>query len=90
MKIQKAKLTFISFKLRKEIQNKTVSFFFLEGNHLRCSDTAEVKSLYLPHGDQNNNYSLMVEVTVKNDHEKFTTTIPTQVGCLVAVQTDER
>ncbi|XP_075878911.1 polycystin-1-like protein 2 [Nelusetta ayraudi] len=49
------------------------------GNHLRCSDTEEVKSLYLPLGDMNNNYSLLIVVTVKNEYDKANTTILTQV-----------
>ncbi|XP_044057560.1 polycystic kidney disease protein 1-like 2 isoform X2 [Siniperca chuatsi] len=49
------------------------------GKHLRCSNAREVKSVFLPLGDKNNNYSLSVVVTVKNEHEKATTTVSTQV-----------
>ncbi|XP_059209203.1 polycystin-1-like protein 2 [Centropristis striata] len=49
------------------------------GKHLRCSNANEVKSVFLPLGDKNNNYSLSVVVTVKNEHEKATTTVSTQV-----------
>ncbi|XP_029354326.1 polycystic kidney disease protein 1-like 2 [Echeneis naucrates] len=49
------------------------------GKHLRCSNTNEVKSVFLPLGDKNNNYSLSVVVTVKNGHEKANTTVTTQV-----------
>uniref|UniRef100_A0A8C9XN42 Polycystic kidney disease 1 like 2a n=1 Tax=Sander lucioperca TaxID=283035 RepID=A0A8C9XN42_SANLU len=45
------------------------------GKHLRCSNANEVKSVFLPLGDKNNNYSLSVVVTVKNDYEKDTTTV---------------
>uniref|UniRef100_A0A665ST47 Polycystic kidney disease 1 like 2a n=1 Tax=Echeneis naucrates TaxID=173247 RepID=A0A665ST47_ECHNA len=48
------------------------------GKHLRCSNTNEVKSVFLPLGDKNNNYSLSVVVTVKNGHEKANTTVTTQ------------
>ncbi|XP_035483332.2 polycystic kidney disease protein 1-like 2 isoform X1 [Scophthalmus maximus] len=50
-----------------------------QGKHLRCSYTNEVKSVYLPLGDKNNNYSLSVVVTVKNEYEKATATVTTQV-----------
>lgn len=59
------------------------TFFVLLGSHLRCSTAAEVKSVYLPYGDMTNNYSLTVVVTVKNEHGTTTTTVPTQVCCLV-------
>ncbi|XP_042266661.1 polycystic kidney disease protein 1-like 2 [Thunnus maccoyii] len=49
------------------------------GKHLRCSSANEVKSVFLPLGDKNNNYSLSVVVTVKNENEKATTTVATQV-----------
>ncbi|CAJ1049631.1 polycystic kidney disease protein 1-like 2 [Xyrichtys novacula] len=49
------------------------------GKHLRCSNTNEVKSVFLPLGDENNDYSLSVIVTVQNEHEKATATITTQV-----------
>eukprot|EP00066_Takifugu_rubripes_P019390 XP_011608656.1 PREDICTED: polycystic kidney disease protein 1-like 3 [Takifugu rubripes] len=49
------------------------------GNHLRCSTAAEVRSVYLPLGDMNNNYSLTVVVTVKNERGTTTSTVPTQV-----------
>ncbi|XP_032371632.1 polycystic kidney disease protein 1-like 2 [Etheostoma spectabile] len=49
------------------------------GKHLRCSNANEVKSVFLPLGDKNNNYSLSVVVTVKNEYEKATTTVSTQV-----------
>lgn len=39
--------------------------------------------MYLPLGDMNNNYSLTVVVTVKNEHGTTTTTVPTQVCYLV-------
>ncbi|KAM4630467.1 polycystin-1-like protein 2 [Polymixia lowei] len=51
-----------------------------QGKHLRCSYANEVKSVFLPLGDMNDNYSLLVVVTVKNgDDQKTTTTITTQV-----------
>ncbi|KAM3877020.1 polycystin-1-like protein 2 [Diretmus argenteus] len=49
------------------------------GKHLRCSNANEVKSVFLPLGDKNNNYSLSVVVTVKNGYKNTTTTITTQV-----------
>ncbi|KAI3377913.1 hypothetical protein L3Q82_009040 [Scortum barcoo] len=49
------------------------------GQLLRCSTTNEIKSVFLPLGDKNNNYSLSVVVTVKNEHEEATTTVSTQV-----------
>ncbi|XP_040894682.1 polycystic kidney disease protein 1-like 2 [Toxotes jaculatrix] len=49
------------------------------GKHLRCSNSNEVKSVFLPLGDKNNNYSLSVVVTVKKGHEKATTTVTAQV-----------
>ncbi|XP_019954244.2 polycystin-1-like protein 2 isoform X2 [Paralichthys olivaceus] len=49
------------------------------GKHLRCSNANEVKSVFLPLGDKNNNYSLSVVVTVKNGDEKVTTAVTTQV-----------
>ncbi|XP_076011881.1 polycystin-1-like protein 2 [Genypterus blacodes] len=47
--------------------------------HLRCSPANEVKSIFLPLGDKNNNYSLSIVVTVKNENEKTTATVTTQV-----------
>ncbi|KAM9366988.1 polycystin-1-like protein 2 [Symphorus nematophorus] len=49
------------------------------GKHLRCSNAHEMKSVFLPLGDKNKNYSLTVVVTVKNEDEKVTTTVSTQV-----------
>nr|XP_020466514.1 polycystic kidney disease protein 1-like 2 [Monopterus albus] len=49
------------------------------GIHLRCSNTNEVKSVFLPLGDKNNDYSLSVVVTVKNEYEKANSTVTTQV-----------
>ncbi|XP_053283068.1 polycystic kidney disease protein 1-like 2 [Pleuronectes platessa] len=49
------------------------------GKHLRCSNANEVKSVFLPLGDKNNNYSLSVVVTVKHGDEKVTTTVTAQV-----------
>ncbi|XP_029281679.1 polycystic kidney disease protein 1-like 2 [Cottoperca gobio] len=49
------------------------------GKHLRCSNANEVKSVFLPLGDRNNNYSLSVVVTVKNEYEKVSATVSTQV-----------
>ncbi|XP_029979509.1 polycystic kidney disease protein 1-like 2 [Sphaeramia orbicularis] len=49
------------------------------GKHLRCSNTNEVKSVFLPLGDENNNYTVSVVVTVKNEQMKASTTISTQV-----------
>ena len=53
--------------------------FYLQGKHLRCSNAAEVKSVYLPLGDKNKNYSLSVVVTVRHKDEKVTTNVSTQV-----------
>uniref|UniRef100_A0A8C3A6T3 Polycystic kidney disease 1 like 2a n=1 Tax=Cyclopterus lumpus TaxID=8103 RepID=A0A8C3A6T3_CYCLU len=39
----------------------------------------EVKSVFLPLGDKNNNYSLSVVVTVKNEYGNTNTTVSTQV-----------
>ncbi|XP_027137142.1 polycystic kidney disease protein 1-like 2 [Larimichthys crocea] len=47
--------------------------------HLRCSNAHEVKSVFLPLGDKSNNYTLSVVVTVKNEFEKATTIVSTQV-----------
>ncbi|XP_023129023.3 polycystic kidney disease protein 1-like 2 isoform X1 [Amphiprion ocellaris] len=49
------------------------------GKHLRCTNTNEVKSVFLPLGDKKNNYSLSVVVTVKNEYQEETTTVVTQV-----------
>nr|XP_046243263.1 polycystic kidney disease protein 1-like 2 isoform X2 [Scatophagus argus] len=49
------------------------------GKHLRCSNVHEVKSVFLPLGDENNDYSLSVVVTVKNEYEKATATVSAQV-----------
>nr|XP_054588101.1 polycystic kidney disease protein 1-like 2 isoform X1 [Nothobranchius furzeri] len=49
------------------------------GKHLRCSKTNEVKSVFLPFGDENNNYSLSVVATMKNEYTTSTTTLTTQV-----------
>ncbi|KAM9408292.1 LOW QUALITY PROTEIN: polycystin-1-like protein 2 [Pholidichthys leucotaenia] len=49
------------------------------GTHLRCSNVQEVKSVFLPLGDESRNYSLSVVVTVKNEHKTATTTVVTQV-----------
>ncbi|XP_040019356.2 polycystin-1-like protein 2 [Gasterosteus aculeatus] len=49
------------------------------GEHLRCSKANEVRSVFLPLGDKNNNYTLLVVVTVKNKYEKTSTTVSTQV-----------
>ncbi|XP_047436040.1 polycystic kidney disease protein 1-like 2 isoform X3 [Mugil cephalus] len=49
------------------------------GKHLRCSNANEVKSVFLPLGDQNNDYKLSVVVTLTSEHEKATTTLTTQV-----------
>ncbi|XP_058485671.1 polycystin-1-like protein 2 [Solea solea] len=49
------------------------------GTHLRCSNTNEVKSVFLPLGDANSDYSLSVVVTVKSGNEKTSTTVTTQV-----------
>lgn len=56
--------------------------YCFEGNHLHCGHTKEVKSLYLPLGDVNSNYSLSIVVTVKNEHDRANTTILTQVCVL--------
>lgn len=61
-----------------------LSFFCLQGNHLSCRNSPEVKSVYLPLGDQSNNYSLSVVVTVKNENETATTAVHTQVCYLPA------
>ncbi|XP_034046435.1 polycystic kidney disease protein 1-like 2 [Thalassophryne amazonica] len=50
-----------------------------DGKPLRCSSANEVKSVFLPLGDKNNNYSVSVVVTVKNEYEIITTTVNTQV-----------
>lgn len=52
---------------------------YFKGSHLRCSNAAGVKSVYLPLGDKNNNYSLSVVVTVKNEYEQAATIVHTQV-----------
>ncbi|XP_055085881.1 polycystic kidney disease protein 1-like 2 [Periophthalmus magnuspinnatus] len=49
------------------------------GKHLKCSDAHEIKSVFLPLGDMNNNYSLSLMVTVKNANQKAVTNISTQV-----------
>lgn len=38
-----------------------------------------MKSVFLPLGDKNNNYTLLVVVTVKNKYEKTSTNVSTQV-----------
>ncbi|KAK7913117.1 hypothetical protein WMY93_013328 [Mugilogobius chulae] len=51
-----------------------------KGKHLRCSDAPEIKSVFLPLGDKNNNFSLSLMVTVKNQNKNTSTNITTQVG----------
>ena len=53
------------------------------GQQLRCSDSDELKSVSLPLGDKNNNYSLTMVVTVKNGDKDNDMTITTQV-CLLS------
>ncbi|XP_059927849.1 polycystin-1-like protein 2 isoform X1 [Gadus macrocephalus] len=50
-----------------------------QGQQLRCSDSDELKSVSLPLGDKNNNYSLTMVVTVKNGDKDNDMTITTQV-----------
>ncbi len=69
---------------REFITTALSHLFYLEGKHLRCSNAHEVKSVFLPLGDKNNNYSLSVVVTVKNEYDEATTTVSTQV-CHLAV-----
>ena len=52
------------------------------GQQLRCSNSDELKSVSLPLGDKNNNYSLTIVVTVKNGDKDTNVTITTQVGHL--------
>ncbi|XP_072237410.1 polycystin-1-like protein 2 [Leuresthes tenuis] len=49
------------------------------GKHLRCSNTNEVKSVFLPSGDEKNGYILSVLVTVKNESTTTTTIVAAQV-----------
>uniref|UniRef100_A0AAV2LQ61 Polycystic kidney disease 1 like 2a n=1 Tax=Knipowitschia caucasica TaxID=637954 RepID=A0AAV2LQ61_KNICA len=49
------------------------------GKHLRCSDAVEMKTVFLPLGDMNNNFSLSLMVTVKTENKKISTKISTQV-----------
>ncbi|CAG5856045.1 unnamed protein product [Menidia menidia] len=49
------------------------------GKHLRCSNSNELKSIFLPSGDENNDYNLSVLVTVKNEYTTTTTEIATKV-----------
>ncbi|XP_024909306.1 polycystic kidney disease protein 1-like 2 [Cynoglossus semilaevis] len=50
------------------------------GQHLRCSNANEMKSVFLPLGDENNNYTLSVIVSAKNGMDQTsTTTVTTQV-----------
>ncbi|XP_029000907.1 polycystic kidney disease protein 1-like 2 isoform X2 [Betta splendens] len=49
------------------------------GQYLRCSNSNEVKSVFLPVGDKNDNYKVSVVVTVKNEHDKANTTVTAQV-----------
>ncbi|KAJ3593029.1 hypothetical protein NHX12_005367 [Muraenolepis orangiensis] len=51
----------------------------VKGEQLRCSNSDELKSVFLPLGDKNNNYSLSIVVTVKNGDKEADTTITTQV-----------
>ncbi|KAM4743702.1 polycystin-1-like protein 2 [Anableps anableps] len=49
------------------------------GKHLRCSNTNVVRPIFLPMGDERNNYMVSVVVTVKNKQTTATTTAVTQV-----------
>ncbi|XP_072321390.1 polycystin-1-like protein 2 [Eucyclogobius newberryi] len=49
------------------------------GKHLKCSDAHEMKAVFLPLGDKNNNFSLSLMVTVKNENKKASTNITTQI-----------
>ncbi|XP_061566502.1 polycystin-1-like protein 2 isoform X1 [Cololabis saira] len=49
------------------------------GKHLRCSNANDVKSVFLPLGDENNNNILSMVVTVKNENATTTTTLAAQV-----------
>ena len=53
------------------------------GQQLRCSNSDELKSVSLPLGDQNNNYSLTMVVTVKNGEQDTHVTVTAQV-CLLS------
>ncbi|XP_016102995.1 polycystic kidney disease protein 1-like 2 [Sinocyclocheilus grahami] len=64
--IQKAEgswFTIESDALRRAKQDITVVVY---GNYFYCGAEPTVESLYLPLGDKHNNYSLMVDITVKN------------------------
>ncbi|XP_028329737.1 polycystic kidney disease protein 1-like 2 [Gouania willdenowi] len=61
------------------ISNCLYCFKTNTGDHLRCTDSNEAKSVFLPLGDENNNYTLSVLVTVKNENNNASTTISTQV-----------
>ncbi|KAM4597252.1 polycystin-1-like protein 2 [Fundulus diaphanus] len=49
------------------------------GKHLRCSNTNVVKSIFLPPGDEKNNHTVSVVVTLKNEHTTATSIVATQV-----------
>lgn len=66
-----------------EIMSGLMCYANLQGKHLRCSDTQEVKSVFLPLGDKNNNHSLSLVVTVKNENNKASATLTTQVCALL-------
>ncbi|CAB1450105.1 unnamed protein product [Pleuronectes platessa] len=53
--------------------------FKADGNHLRCSDNKAVAFVFLPLGDNSNNYNLIITATVKNDNFVASTTISAQV-----------
>ncbi|KAM9346888.1 polycystin-1-like protein 2 [Symphorus nematophorus] len=50
-----------------------------EGKHLRCSETNEAKSVFLPLGDSSSNYNLIITAAAKNSRVVASTTITTQV-----------
>ncbi|KAF7660845.1 hypothetical protein LDENG_00274440 [Lucifuga dentata] len=50
-----------------------------KGKHLRCSKESEVKSLFLPVGESDSSYTLIITATAKNSKSESTTSITTQV-----------
>uniref|UniRef100_UPI0037E779AE polycystin-1-like protein 2 n=1 Tax=Semicossyphus pulcher TaxID=241346 RepID=UPI0037E779AE len=49
------------------------------GKHLQCTEDNEVKSIFLPLGDSESNYNVVIKATAKNVSFVASTTIKTQV-----------
>ncbi|XP_074551429.1 polycystin-1-like protein 2 [Halichoeres trimaculatus] len=51
-----------------------------EGEHLRCTEDNTLKSIFLPLGDKNSNYKLVIKADAKSGSFEASTTITTKVS----------